>query len=175
MAASNQRLEALSRDPVRSYADLIEQQVSMARSKTPSAFRLRAQMLAAGRSETVLAASEQLTVRLKVYASGGENELHAHAHEDHLFVILQGSAEFHDPDGFYGVLGPHEGVLLPKGSYYRFHVCSHEPLVMLRVGSPNESAIGLEGRLDVLGGVFDPESQKNKTVTPVFIPDRFYG
>ena len=34
---------------------------------------------------------------IKVYASGGENTLHAHNNEDHMFVILQGTAIFHGP------------------------------------------------------------------------------
>ena len=55
-------------------------------------------MLAQGRTDTVLAATEDLSVRLKVYSSGGENELHAHPTEDHVFVILQGSARFYGPD-----------------------------------------------------------------------------
>lgn len=173
MSQPPQRLLAKAYEPVANYPQLIEQQIAMARSTSPAAFCVRAQMLSAGRSETVLAASPQLTLRLKVYASGGENTLHAHANEDHLFIVLQGTAEFSDAHGSLGFFGANEGVLLPRGSVYRFMVSSTEPLVMLRVGSPNEAALGMEGRVDTLGAAFDPAAQAN--MEPQFMTDRFYG
>jgi len=86
--------------------------------KTPTVFSLKGQMLAQGRTDSVLAATDDLTIRLKVYASGGENELHAHPHEDHSFMILQGSARFFGPDGEEIELGENEGIMLPKGNLY---------------------------------------------------------
>lgn len=162
-------------EPVSNYADIIRQQVEQAQAGVATAFKVRAQLLDQGRSETVLAASTQLTLRLKVYASGGENTLHAHVNEDHLFILLQGSADFFDEDGLMASLGAHQGVILPKGTRYRFIATSSQPLVMLRVGSPNEAALGMEGRVDSAGRSADPQSPENKTVEPSFIPDAFFG
>lgn len=169
------RLVASTTEPVENYPQLIAQQIALSRSNGPSAFRVRAQLLSAGRSETVLAASQQLTLRLKVYGSGGENTLHAHANEDHIFIILQGRAEFSDDKGVLGVFGANEGVLLPKGSIYCFSVTSEESLVMLRVGTPNEAALGMEGRIDTLGAAFDPGKDAKNQMQPLPIPGRFYG
>lgn len=149
-------------EPAAAYGDLKREQAERARETAPSAFKVRAQLLEQGRSDSVLAATPNLTLRLKVYASGGENELHAHANEDHIFVILQGTAEFFDDDGLLAALGPNEGVTLPKGQRYRFHATSVEPLVLLRIGSPNESAQGLDGRIDAEGAQMPGDSVKNK-------------
>jgi mannose-6-phosphate isomerase-like protein (cupin superfamily) len=163
-------------EPVSSYADMTRVQAKLARGNEASAFKLRAQLLDQGRSETVLAAMANLTVRLKVYASGGENVLHAHSNEDHVFIILQGAAEFHDEGGLLASLGPNEGVSLPKGKPYRFHASSPEPLVMLRIGSPNESALGLEGRIGTDGEPMAGDSPQNKAGSArVFRPGAFYG
>ena len=77
---------------------IMEDQIAATNTKDPTIFSLKAQLLDQGRTDTVLAATEDLSVRLKIYASGGENELHAHVDEDHVFVLLQGSARFYGPD-----------------------------------------------------------------------------
>ena len=53
-------------------------------------FKRGAQLLDQGRTNTVLAKTDNMEARLKVYASGGENALHTHFNEDHMFVIMQG-------------------------------------------------------------------------------------
>ncbi len=172
---SEPRLEARFIAPAMSYESIIAQQVEQATQGSISAFKVRAQLLAQGRTDTVLAASEGMTVRLKVYASGGENALHAHANEDHVFILLKGRATFHDGDGVLAELGPDEGLMIPKGLYYWFNATGDEPLVMLRIGSPNESALGLEGRVDVHGGLAHGDAPANKTVEVRFLPNAFYG
>src|SRR5882672_6575759 len=62
-----------------------------ATAKKPSFFKMRAQMLAKGRTNTPLARTDNMWAILKVYASGGENGLHTHPNEDHTFIVLQGS------------------------------------------------------------------------------------
>ena len=47
----------------------------------------------------MLAATRNMTVVLKTYAAGGENGLHAHTNEDHVFLILEGGATFYGPKG----------------------------------------------------------------------------
>ena len=107
--------------PSTSVKDIVENQIAATETRKPTLFNMKAQMLEQGRTDTVLAATEDLSVRLKVYASGGENELHAHPTEDHVFVILQGSARFHGPDGETQDVEANQGFLMPRGVLYRFH------------------------------------------------------
>ena len=101
----------------------------------PSFFSIRPQLLDAGNTEEPLAVGEHLWVKIKVYAKGGENKLHAHPHQDHSFIVLDGRARFHGPRGENRELGRNDGILLPAGSYYWFETISEEPLVILRLGA----------------------------------------
>jgi len=99
-------------------------------------FKLTTPYLLQGITSDERARSELLTVLIKVYASGGENRMHAHVHEDHSFIVLEGEATFHfDGEDNARVLKPYEGVMLPKGTYYRFESTGQGNLVMLRVGA----------------------------------------
>ncbi|MEC9153510.1 MAG: hypothetical protein VYA59_11045, partial [Pseudomonadota bacterium] len=73
---------ALAPKPSLSSNSIIKDQIAATETSKPTLFSMQAQMLEQGRTDTVLAATEDLSVRLKVYASGGENELHAHPDED---------------------------------------------------------------------------------------------
>ena len=81
----------------------------------PTMFRLHAQLLDQGRSNTVLAETDNMWATLKVYASGGENGLHTHPHEDHMFVVMQGSARFFGPNEETADLVKYQGIMLPAG------------------------------------------------------------
>ncbi len=107
-----------------------KREAMLAKSPPPTFFKLRAQMLKQGRSNQVVAATEHLKLGLKVYAGGGENGLHNHSDEDHIHLILQGSAVFFGPRGEELHCGQYEGILLPRGSFYRFQATSEEPLVL---------------------------------------------
>ena len=99
-------------------------------------FNLTTPHLQQGITSEERARSELLTVLIKVYASGGENRTHAHVYEDHSFIVLEGEATFHfDGEDNTRVLKPYEGVMLPKGTYYRFESTGQGNLVMLRVGA----------------------------------------
>lgn len=155
--------------------DLYARQREMTRNARPTTFALAAQLLEQGRTDTPLAATEDLTLRLKVYASGGENELHAHPQEDHAFVILQGSAKFHGPEGEMVELGAHEGLMLPKGSFYWFEATSAEPLVILRVGSPDRGKQSEPYRINSDGAPMKGDSKENKTVPVIYREGEFFG
>jgi mannose-6-phosphate isomerase-like protein (cupin superfamily) len=101
----------------------------------PSFFKMKAQLLDGGNTETPLAIGDHLWLKIKVYAKGGENQLHAHPHQDHSFIVLDGRACFHGPRDEQKELGKGEGIFLPKGSFYWFETISEEPLVLLRVGA----------------------------------------
>jgi mannose-6-phosphate isomerase-like protein (cupin superfamily) len=99
-------------------------------------FNLTTPYLLQGITSDERARSDLLTVLIKVYASGGENRMHAHVHEDHSFIVLEGEAMFHfDDDDNTRVVKSYEGVMLPKGTYYRFESTGQGNLVMLRVGA----------------------------------------
>ena len=161
--------------PARSNIEMKKQEVALADRKTPYVFSLKGQLLEQGRTDSVLAATDDLTIRLKIYASGGENELHAHTSEDHSFMILQGSARFFGPAGEEIELGQYEGIMLPRGNLYRFYATSKEPLVMIRVGNPNYRKQTPPYRIDRDGNEMRGDSKENKTVPVVFREGAFFG
>lgn len=144
----------------------------MENGKSPQLFQLRTQLLSQGRSDFTLANTDLMTVRIKCYAQGGENALHMHPAEDHIFVVLDGAARFVGKDGEIGVLEKNQGIMLPRGVYYRFESCGETPLVMLRVGAakerPKVSRINPEGK-PLLGN-----SIENKHEEGVPIEGRYY-
>ncbi len=154
--------------------EMREREAALADQKTPYVFALKGQLLEQGRTDSVLAATDDLTIRLKIYASGGENELHAHPHEDHSFMILQGSARFFGPEGEEIELGQYQGIMLPKGNLYRFYATSDEPLVMIRVGNPNHKKQPPPGRINAKGEEMRGDSAENKHVEIIF-KDEYFG
>jgi mannose-6-phosphate isomerase-like protein (cupin superfamily) len=140
----------------------------------PSFFRLRTQLVDDGRSEQQMFETENMWARMKVYASGGENTLHAHMSEDHVFIILAGTATFFGPNGEEKSLGRNEGIVLPAGSFYRFHATSQEPLVLLRVGCHTKDRGDLKDRMGIDGAPLPGKSKANKYKPPVFRPNAFY-
>jgi mannose-6-phosphate isomerase-like protein (cupin superfamily) len=100
-------------------------------------------LLEQGTTYDPLATAENLWAAVKVYASGGENALHAHGGEDHVFILLQGKATFTFEDGATKVVTTHEGVMIPKNVQYKFEADEAENLVLLRVGGGERAAKGL--------------------------------
>jgi mannose-6-phosphate isomerase-like protein (cupin superfamily) len=146
-------------------------------------FRLRTPLLSEGRSHTILASSKAdtgaMNIAIKCYAEGGENEFHAHAKEDHTFIVLQGRARFFQPDQPARELGRNEGILLPAGAIYKFEVASDEPLVLLRIGNVwqpvnGDTAVDNSGRQDTQGAAFGAHTKANKGSKGVPIPGAFY-
>jgi mannose-6-phosphate isomerase-like protein (cupin superfamily) len=108
---------------------------------TAQLFKLEGPLLSDGRGDTPLFTTDLMWAHLKIYARGGENDLHAHPEEEHTFIVLQGEATFVDADDVETVLSPYEGILLPKGTYYRFRSTGDENLVMLRIGVGSNSRL----------------------------------
>lgn len=100
-------------------------------------------LLEQGTTYDPLATAENLWMSIKVYASGGENALHAHGGEDHAFIVLQGKATFTFGDGRSSVVGKYEGVMIPKNALYKFQADESENLVLLRVGAGARKVSGL--------------------------------
>ena len=138
-------------------------------------FKVRTPLLKEGRLDTVLGDSDRMQVRVKCYAEGGENALHTHLDQDHTFVILQGKARFFDRDGVTGELGRNEGILLPRGAFYKFESCGDEPLVLLRVAAYfDEKVKGEDGRIGPDGKPLPGNSADNFHTEPVAIEGAFY-
>ena len=162
--------------PSTTSKEIYERQIAATETAKPTLFSMRAQMLEQGRTDTVLAATEDLSIRLKVYASGGENELHAHPSEDHVFVILQGSARFYGPDGEIQDVEKNQGFLMPRGLLYRFHATSTEEcLVMLRVGTPNFQKQDADDRRGRDSKPLPGDSKENKQVPVIFRDGVYFG
>jgi mannose-6-phosphate isomerase-like protein (cupin superfamily) len=111
-------------------------------SPTAQPFSLRIERLSAGKAEALLAQADELELRIKVYAEGGENVLHAHLDHDHAFVVLEGEATFQDRDGDETVVGRFEGIMLPRGTHYRFSNSGDGNLVLLRSGGGHKPEEG---------------------------------
>lgn len=107
-------------------------------------------LLEQGTTYDSLATAPNLWLSIKVYASGGENALHAHGGEDHAFIVLQGQATFTFGDGSTRIVGVHEGVMLPRNVHYKFEADQKENLVLLRVGGGQRTIEGL-GELNPFG------------------------
>ena len=144
----------------------------MENGKSPQLFQLRTQLLSQGRSDFTLANTDLMTVRIKCYAQGGENALHMHPAEDHIFVVLDGAARFVGKDGEIGVLEKNQGIMLPRGVYYRFESCGETPLVLLRVGAARERP--KVSRLNPEGQPLPADSAENKHEEGVPIEGRYY-
>jgi mannose-6-phosphate isomerase-like protein (cupin superfamily) len=138
-------------------------------------FKLRAPLLDQGRMDTEVARTEKMSARVKVYASGGENTLHCHATEDHMFIVLQGTVRFYDKDDTATDLGKNEGVMLPAKTYYWFEATSTEPLVMIRIGAHlGDSRTDVDDRLNIHGQPMAGDSAENKTVPMKVRPGAFF-
>ncbi len=138
----------------------------------PTFFKLRAQLLKEGRSIQPLAETENLWTWIKVYATGGENTLHAHTKEDHMFIVLSGEGTFWGPNGEEKVLTRNDGLMLPAGTFYHFNSSGDEPLVLLRVGSRAEPG-NIKMRMGIDGEECRGGTDKNKFTPPVF-DDKYY-
>jgi len=107
----------------------------MSTEPTAVPYTLRTQQISKGKFDGLLARGDLLEVRLKIYAEGGENTLHAHLDHDHTFIVLEGQATFYDEDDDPTVVDRFEGILLPMGTKYRFCCSSGStPVVLLRIG-----------------------------------------
>ena len=152
----------------------------MSDEPTAVPFTLRTQQISKGKFDGLLARGDLLEVRLKIYAEGGENTLHAHLDHDHTFIVLDGQATFYDSDDTPTVVGKYEGILLPQGTKYRFCCSSGStPVVLLRIGGGPRSADG-----QYLRSVGKP-TERRRQLTPEdpcrydegaeLVPGKFFG
>jgi mannose-6-phosphate isomerase-like protein (cupin superfamily) len=131
-------------------------------------YSMKVPLLTSGRTNQVLARTDTVEVRAKVYAEGGENALHTHLDEDHTFFILDGEATFYGPDGQTTVVGRHEGIMIPAGAFYRFQSTGDTNLVLLRFGADVEPPAGtVAPRVGIDGLPLEGKDPRNKQQPPV--------
>ena len=109
--------------------------------------QLKTQLVREGHTRHLLADTGLMTLRIHCYAPGiGENALHSHTKEDHIFLVLQGSAQFNTGRDGKTILEAtkNNAVVLPAGCYYQFCNSGDTPLVMARIGAgPDKSDMRL--------------------------------
>lgn len=140
------------------------------------------QLLSSGQVTEKLVVGEHLWLHSKVYSRGGENALHAHLQEDHAFFVLQGAVEFSFGDGSTERAQKFEGVMIPKGTMYKFEAQGGENLIMLRMGGYKDRDDATHSQQNMVDGagsamLANDSLQKGKTpaekVTP--IPGKFFS
>jgi len=132
-------------------------------------FSLRTPYMKQGRVTQLVAETENLWLHTKINYEGGENEIHSHLDEDHSFVVLEGQMSVFDEKGGEIKVEKHQGVMIPKGAYYRYLNTGPENLVVLRIGAgiKGEPQGGVEMRVRPDGKPLLANSEANKTVPPI--------
>jgi mannose-6-phosphate isomerase-like protein (cupin superfamily) len=135
---------------------------------------LKIQLVSKGHHKHVLAKTDMTSFNVHSYApKGGENGMHAHMEEDHVFLVLQGEAQFFTPDGPMPVVKKHQALFLPKGAYYSFSNEGTDNLVLARFGA-SAPGTGTGPRLDPNGKFIPGRAQKEGAVPPQFIEGKFF-
>jgi mannose-6-phosphate isomerase-like protein (cupin superfamily) len=136
--------------------------------------QLRTQLVSQGHTRNLLAETDLMTLRIHCYAPGiGENALHSHTKEDHIFVVLEGTAQFNTGrDGKTAVNArKNHAVVLPAGCYYQFCNSGDSPLVMARIGAGSDKQ---DQRLNPDGTAIPGRTHEQGAAKPVLIEGAFF-
>jgi oxalate decarboxylase/phosphoglucose isomerase-like protein (cupin superfamily) len=141
--------------------------------RDPEIIALRTQLASKGHTKHLLAQTDMMTMHIHCYApKGGENGLHTHVKEDHVFVCLQGEAVFSGLHGALPALKKHQAIFIPRGCFYSFSNETEEPCILLRFGA---SADGHHGeRIDPQGKPIAGRAHKAGAIAPVLIEGAFF-
>jgi mannose-6-phosphate isomerase-like protein (cupin superfamily) len=141
--------------------------------RPPEILSLKTQLVSEGHTRRLLAKTDMMTFHLHCYApKGGENALHAHIEEDHVFVCLDGEAQFKGLDGPLPPLKKHQALFLPKGCFYCFSNETDKPLIMIRFGAGAKSSGS--ARLDPEGKPISGRGSQPDAIKPVLIDGAFF-
>jgi mannose-6-phosphate isomerase-like protein (cupin superfamily) len=132
-------------------------------------FSLRTPYMKQGRVTQLVAETENLWIHTKINYEGGENEIHTHLDEDHSFIVLEGQMSVFDEKGNELKVGKYQGVMIPRGAYYRYLNTGPENLVVIRVGTgiKGKPQGGEEMRIRPDGKPLPAYSAENKTIEPI--------
>jgi mannose-6-phosphate isomerase-like protein (cupin superfamily) len=140
-------------------------------------FSLKTPYMKQGRVTQTVAKTENMWIATKINAEGGENEIHTHLNQDHAFIVLEGEMSVFDEKGAEMKLQPYQGVMLPKGAYYRYLNTGSGNLVVLRLAAytADRPARGEAMRVmpdgtPILGG-----SEENHSLPPIEMPGKFFA
>ena len=140
-------------------------------------FSLKTPYMNQGRVTQTDAKTENMWIATKINAEGGENEIHTHLNQDHAFIVLEGAMSVFDENGEEMKLKPYQGVMLPKGAYYRYLNTGAGNLVVLRIGAytpdklqKSEAVRVMPDGTPILGG-----SEENKSLPPIEMPGKFFA
>jgi mannose-6-phosphate isomerase-like protein (cupin superfamily) len=140
-------------------------------------FSLKTPYMKQGRVTQLVAETATMWIHTKINAEGGENEIHSHLDEDHSFIVLEGQMSVFDEKGNELKVGKYQGVMIPKGAYYRYLNTGDENLVVIRVGAgmKGQAQGGEEMRVRPDGKPLLAGSVENKTLPPIEMPGRFFA
>jgi len=132
-------------------------------------FSLRTPYMKQGRITQLVAETENMWIHTKINYEGGENEIHTHLDEDHSFIVLEGQMSVFDEKGNELKVGKYQGVMIPRGAYYRYLNSGPENLVVIRVGAgiKGKKQGGEDMRVRPDGKPLVASSEENKTVPPI--------
>jgi len=141
--------------------------------RDPEILSLRTQLVSKGHTKRLLAETDMMTFHVHCYGpKGGENGLHAHTEEDHIFVCLEGEAQFSGLNGPLPPLRKHQALFLPKGCFYSFSNNTDQPLILIRFGASPKGYAG--NRLDPHGKPIPGRAKQHGAVQPVLIDNAFF-
>lgn len=140
-------------------------------------FSLRTPYMKQGRITQLVAETENMWIHTKINYEGGENEIHCHLDEDHSFIVLEGQMSVFDELGNEIKVEKYQGVMIPKGAYYRYLNTGPGNLVVIRIGAGVEGQRqgGEEMRVRPDGRPLPAGSVENKTLPPIEMPGKFFA
>ena len=132
-------------------------------------FSLKTPYMKQGRVTQLVAETANMWIHTKVNAEGGENEIHKHMDEDHAFIVLEGQMSVFDENGGEIEVKQHQGVMIPKGAYYRYLNTGEGNLVVIRVGAgvKGQQQGGQEMRLGADGKPLVSGTPENRNLPPI--------
>jgi mannose-6-phosphate isomerase-like protein (cupin superfamily) len=140
-------------------------------------FSLKTPYMKQGRVTQLVAETENMWIHTKINAEGGENEIHCHRDEDHSFIVLEGEMSVFDETGRELKVEKYQGVMIPKGAYYRYLNTGAGNLVVLRIGAgvKGQAQGGEAMRVRPDGQPLLAGSVENKTLPPIEDAGKFFA
>ena len=132
-------------------------------------FSLKTPYMKQGRVTQLVAETSNMRIHTKINAEGGENEIHTHLNEDHAFIVLEGQMSVFDENGGEIEVKQYQGVMIPKGAYYRYLNTGEGNLVVIRVGAgvKGQQQEGQATRLGTDGKALVSGTPENRNLPPI--------
>jgi mannose-6-phosphate isomerase-like protein (cupin superfamily) len=106
-----------------------------------------------------LAKTDLGLLEVQVFHEGGENKLHAHAHQDGFWFVKAGRVRFYTSDDVVvAELGANQGVVIPRGFKYWFESVptdSEDDLELIHFAASDQKNLGQDHIFYSRSGVQD--------------------